>query len=329
MQAIGYDCAGAISCHEINSPVIEDKARPLEGQLISPDVLYAQIKTLPKQPLFSGFEDLRLSLAGVQDKAAVCLIDNQIALPIHGCPTTHILKPTNPHFEGLVENEFFCLSLANAVGLSIPEISLKHLKDISYLLIQRYDRAITDKTIQRIHQEDFCQALSIISTRKYQNEGGPGFTQCFNLIDQTSTPAKARDQLINMIIFNFLIGNMDAHGKNFSLLHSDTPSNQINLTPFYDLVCTRFFPDLSRKMAMKIGGEYQADKVELKDWEKFCELINYSFPAFKKLIQKQSELILKIIDTQIKNYAELSRHPAIIENIGELIRQNIETHLLI
>src|SRR3990167_9378507 len=99
LKAIGYDCAGAISFHEINEPVVEKNAFALEGKIVSEDALYLHIKALPKKPLFLGFEGLRLSLAGVHDKAAVCLIDGKIALPQNGCPTTHILKPALGPFE--------------------------------------------------------------------------------------------------------------------------------------------------------------------------------------------------------------------------------------
>lgn len=97
-----------------------------------------------------GVEDLRLSLAGVQDKAAICLINKKIALPMNGCPTTHILKPGIPVFENVVENEYICLHIAKQIGLQIPDIEIRHAKDISYLLIQRYDRIVSENTVARI-----------------------------------------------------------------------------------------------------------------------------------------------------------------------------------
>src|SRR5690606_34621166 len=116
----------------------------------------------------------------------------------------------------------------------------------------------------RLHQEDFCQALGVASINKYQNEGGPSLKQCFALIrEESSTPIVDLDKMINAVIFNFLIGNCDAHGKNFSLLYLD----QLQFSPLYDLICTIYYKDLSKKMAMKLGGEYDITKITVTNFE--------------------------------------------------------------
>lgn len=321
LKAIGYDCAGAISFHEMSEPVISQSSVALDGKIVTEEDLYEHIKMLPKKPLFLGFEGLRLSLAGVHDKAAVCIIDEKIALPINGCPTTHILKPAVSAFEGIVENEYVCLQLAAKVGLSVPHVEIRQAKEISYLLVERYDRRIQDNQITRIHQEDFCQALGIVSARKYQNEGGPGFKDCFNLLNDTTQPAINRNKLAAAIVFNFLIGNMDAHGKNFSLLHV-TPS-QLELTPFYDMLCTRFYPSLTAKMAMKIGSKYEADRVLPRHWEQLCADIHYGYPAMVRLIKTQGESILKIITKEKAFYNEKTKHSLVMNAIVERIAKNI------
>lgn len=215
LKAIGYDCAGAISMYEVDDQISPQRNFPLEGKIVSENELYDHIKALPENPLFIDFEGLRLSLAGVQDKAAVCIINNQIALPDHGCPTTHILKPAIKRFEGIIENEYLCLKIASHIGLPVPSVEIRQVKDIQYLLIKRYDRKIENNQVERIHQEDFCQALGIVSSRKYQNEGGPGFKECFDLLNNATQPAIDRNFLISAVIFNYLICNMDAHGKIF------------------------------------------------------------------------------------------------------------------
>lgn len=252
LRAIGYDCAGAISCHAMDDPLLDQTSTPLSGRIITEEELYQHIKELPKQPLFMNVEGLKLSLAGAQDKAAICMINSEIAFPENNCPTTHILKPASPHFEGITENEYFVMRIAKQIGLPVPEITFKKIRDITFLLIERYDRKIKNHHIECIHQEDFCQALGVLSTRKYQNDGGPGFSDCFNLLNTTTQPAIDRNQLASALIFNYLICNMDAHGKNFSLLHHS--SSNIRLAPFYDMICTLVYPNLSTRMAMKIGG---------------------------------------------------------------------------
>lgn len=321
LKAIGYDCAGAISCHEMDDTTSSKRLFPLTAEIIGDDELYQHIKELPKKPLFMNFDGLRLSLAGVQDKAAVCVIDNQIGLPKNGCPTTHILKPASSHFDGMVENEYFILKIAKQIGLPIPNIELRRIKDITFLLIERYDRQIKDNHVLRIHQEDFCQALGMLSTKKYQNEGGPGFKDCFDLLKETAQPAIDRNVLASALVFNYLICNMDAHGKNFSLLHQH--SNNIRLAPFYDMVCTSVYTHLSTKMAMKIGGKYEANRLLPQHWEQLCHQINYGYPAMKEIILKQSELILQAAQLEKKSLRIAAHYHSIIDKIIKVIETNI------
>lgn len=325
LKAIGYDCAGAISCHEIDESIDSQSSFPLTGKIITTEELYQHIKDLPKKPLFMDVDGLRLSLAGVQDKAAVCIIDNQIALAENGCPTTHILKPSSHHFEGMAENEYFCLRLAKRIGLPIPTIELRRIKDITFLLIERYDRRIKNGFVERIHQEDFCQALGMSSSRKYQNEGGPGFFDCFELLKNTAQPAIDRNLLASALVFNYLICNMDAHGKNFSLLHN-TQSN-IRLAPFYDLVCTGVYENLTSKMAMKIGSKYEADTILPRHWEQLSKEINYRYITLKNLIHKHAGFILKIAHEEKEILITDGYPTAIIDKIINLIEKNIQLTL--
>lgn len=312
LRAIGYDCAGAISCHEIDDPILSQHSVLLSGKIITEEKLYEHIKELPRKPLFMNAEGMRLSLAGVQDKAAICLINNEIALPKNGCPTTHILKPASSHFDGVVENEFFILKIAKRIGLPVPEVEIRKIKDITFLLIERYDRRIKNNYIERIHQEDFCQAQGIPSFKKYQNEGDPGFKNCFDLLNNTTQPAIDRNHFASIIIFNYLIGNMDAHGKNFSLLHHS--ASNIRLAPFYDIVCTRAYQNLTSRMAMKIGNQYNAAEVFPRHWKQLCEEVNYRYLAMADLIEKLGN---KIKDAAIQERDQLQAkgidHPIIVD----------------
>jgi len=320
LKAIGYDCAGAISCHEMNEPVKDQRFFPLTVRVITDEELYQHIKELPQKPLFMDVDGLRLSLAGVQDKAAVCLIDNQIALAENGCPTTHILKPSSRYFEGMAENEYFCLRIARILGLPVPDIQLRQINDITFLLIERYDRRIRNNLVERIHQEDFCQALGMLSTKKYQNEGGPGFKNCFDLLKNTSQPAVDRNLLASVLIFNFLIGNRDAHGKNFSLLHHT--SSDIRLAPFYDIVCTRVYPNLTNKMAMKIGSQYDAENLFPRHWEQLCQDVQYRYISMKDMLQKQAECILAIAVREREKLMLLKYRVMGIDGIVNIMEHN-------
>lgn len=317
LKAIGHDCAGAISFYPPNEIPSFQNHFPLAGKIISDKELYELILALPKKPLFGE----RLSLAGVHDKAAVCLIDNQIALPENNCPTTHILKPPAAGFEDIVGNEYLCLTLASQLGFSVPKIEVRHAENIPYLLVERYDRFFENNHIRRIQQEDFCQALGILSIHKYQNEGGPGFKQCFELIKNTSHPAIDINTLASLLVFNFLVGNVDAHGKNFSLLHQE--SSEISLTPVYDIICTRIYPELSTKMAMKIGSQYEADKVMPRHWEELCNNINFNFLKLKNIIRKQAEDILIILEANKGDYIEATRNEMVVDKIIDYLNKHI------
>ena len=244
----------------------------------------------------AGEDDIRLSLAGAQDKLAIHIANNQTSIPLGGAPSTHILKPSFNHFADVVVNEHLCMVLARAVGLPAAVTEVGAAEGIDYLLVERYDRIrVAEHSIERLHQEDFCQALGIASENKYQNEGGPSLKQCFELIRETSSvPIADLTSLLDAAIFNFLIGNNDAHGKNFSLLYTPGPGSgtQTRLAPFYDMLSTAYYPELSNKMAMKIGGEYLSEKVSTASFDQFAEDAGLSKPIAKRRVRGLAEAVI-------------------------------------
>ena len=129
-------------------------------------------------------EEVRLSLAGAQDKVAVRMVNDNLALPIDGGPTTHILKAPIEGYADTVANECFCMQLADLLGLPVPAVEQRTFDDIEVLLVERFDRDYDENTgtLRRVHQEDFCQALAKPPDQKYQSEGGPGFVDLFNVL---------------------------------------------------------------------------------------------------------------------------------------------------
>ena len=150
------------------------------------------------------------------------------------------------------------------------------------MLIERYDRvADAQGHWQRLHQEDFCQALGIAPEMKYQNEGGPDLSQCFDLVRRVTRPSAPQIlRLLDYVIFNALIGNHDAHAKNFSLLYS----GKTVLAPFYDTLSTAVYPTLTPKMAMKIGNKYKFSEVQARHWDQFAEDVGLSRAQTKRRI---------------------------------------------
>ncbi len=172
--------------------------------------------------------------------------------------------------DGTVENEAFCMALARAVGLDVPRSFIHQHDATRVFVIKRYDRANAKDGTIRLHQEDFCQALRIPPEFKYESEGGPSLAACFKLLRRTSVRSgKDVLSLLDWVIFNYLIGNSDAHGKNISLLL--LPEGPI-LAPFYDLLSTRIYAHcgLTERLAMTIGGENEPDKIRKEQWESFA-----------------------------------------------------------
>jgi serine/threonine-protein kinase HipA len=316
LEKIGGECAGALSfipSREKLHPNNNNYYELIGAQL--PNIL----QELPSRPLLAGERGVRLSLAGVQDKLAVYVEDEKIFIPLNNSPSTHILKPDFSIFDGVIFNEDICLKLAKKIGLSVVEGNLKTVDNINYLLIKRYDRIFANedknpKEIKRVHQEDFCQALGISSKNKYQKEGGPSLKQCFNLIrHESSIPVIDLVKMINAIIFNFLIGNCDAHGKNFSLLYLD----QLQVAPLYDLVCTLYYQDLDQRMAMKLGGEYRIHNIHAENFDLLADEIGFAKPEVRRRI-------LELIDSILSSLPTLETHNQVQEEIINLIRTRCE-----
>lgn len=263
LEIIGGECAGALSLvspGQSPPPSTSDHVQPLDDKR-----LQEILALLRQRPLLGGEAGVRLSLAGAQDKLAVAIIDGQITLPKAGRPTTHILKPFIEGLDGTVENEVFCMSLARRLGLNVPSVSKGTAGKIDYFLVERYDRITHgDGRIERVHQEDFCQALSVPPELKYEEEGGPGISQCQELIRRaTGRPAAEMLHFQRMLIFHYLIGNADAHAKNYALLYRGKVPD---LAPIYDAVCTAAYSRLSQKLAMAVGGRSLPDTIQMDHW---------------------------------------------------------------
>ncbi|MDX9868462.1 MAG: type II toxin-antitoxin system HipA family toxin [Kiritimatiellia bacterium] len=291
LERLGGECAGAVSLlPEGAAPPATGEARVRE---LSDGDLRRIVTELPDRPLLAGEDGLRLSLAGAQDKLPVVVLDGRVALPLGDTPSTHIIKPEPLRFPGLAANEFFCMTLAKAVGLKVAEVKRFAVGDKPCLLLQRYDRTVaSDGTVTRIHQEDFCQALGFPPEHKYQQEGGPLLRDCVALLREWSTaPVLDLRDFIDGQIFNVLIGNADAHGKNYSMLYQ---GGQRRLAPFYDLVCTLAWPELSKTPAMKIGGCASLDVFTAAPWQKMAQEARLGWPMIR---ERMEALCAQVIDT--------------------------------
>jgi serine/threonine-protein kinase HipA len=286
LEALGGDVAGALSLWPEGEapPVPEPTGTP---RPLSDDELIELLETLPKRPLLAGREGLRLSLAGAQTKLPVVLVDDRVALPAPGQPTTHILKPAIVRFPHTTENEALVMTLAAAVGLPVAPVAARSLGGRSYLLVTRYDRRFdASGQTHRLHQEDFCQALGIPPERKYAAEGGPTFKIAFDLLRRaTVVPAVSVLAFLDAAIFNLIVGNADAHGKNFSLLYQ---AAGVTLAPFYDLLSTIVYPSLSPNLAMKIAKRATLEEISSATWPVFADDIGLAASFVRRRVKELS-----------------------------------------
>jgi serine/threonine-protein kinase HipA len=285
LNAIGGECAGAITFVSHRQPLANAEQAGVEW--LDEPQLMALLDELPRRPMLAGRDGVRLSLAGAQDKLPVVFDGQRIGLPTEGQPSTHILKPAIASVEDSVFNEGFCLALAQAMGLPSAQAQIFGVQGLQVLLVARYDRRVgVDGQPMRIHQEDFCQALGVVPEMKYQNEGGPDLKACFDLLRKATRPSAPQVlRLLDAVVFNALIGNHDAHAKNFSLLYADPGKNAApTLAPLYDMLCTAVYDHLTPKMAMKLGSKYKFTEVQARHWEQFAQAAGLSKAQTKKRV---------------------------------------------
>lgn len=316
------DCAGAIALYPEGEIPLAASEPQRYRTLSDKDLELLFNEAYIMDPTFLGAgENTRLSLAGVQDKLPITIQNQEYKLPLHGAPSTHILKPQNHRFNSLVENELFCMTLARTMKLDVPEtFMLSHANETSYV-IERYDRSIGEgDTIIRIHQEDFCQATGTSYRLKYEEKGGPGHKACFDVIKECRKPLADRIKLVNQVVFNYLICNADCHAKNTSLLYNS--SARPDLAPFYDLVCTAIYPSLSQKLAMSIGGEFDPRNINKQSWVKFSQEIGDSSPRpTLKAVEKMGKEVLEAAEVVagelIENYGKNPIYYELVRTITE------------
>lgn len=320
LEALGGEVAGALEIWP-DGMAPPNYRTPVPNTPLSDDDLVSLIQRLPTRPMLAGGDaGLRLSLAGAQAKLPVVVTEGNITLPVSGQPTTHILKPEIARFDGTAENEALCMTLAHNIGLDVAPVEYRAIGETRFILIARYDRVRDDGgTITRLHQEDFCQALGYTSAQKYAADGGPVFRDCFDLVRRAATrPATELLKLLDAALFNTIIGNADAHAKNFSLLFKPSGTE---LAPLYDLLSTVAYPDLSPRYAMKIAKRRTLDEIYPAEWSKFAEDIGMSPPFVRKRVQDIASAITVKMDSTVQDLALANDRRAFAQAYGNAIKE--------
>ena len=263
LRAIGGECAGTLSfLPPEREPSLEQNYHPITDEELA-DLVFQR----GQMYFWARQQKSRFSLAGAQDKFPVLVREGKYLLPQGESPSSHILKFEIAEHRNVPAYETFTTLLARAVDLPVVSIQLQSINKARYTIMERYDRfRSNDGEVLRAHQEDFCQALGYGHEKKYQEDGGPSFAQCFQMLrDVSSDPATDLPHLLRWQIFNVLAGNSDGHAKNLSLLYA--ANGEIRLAPFYDLVCTRAIERIDHHLALSVGKERNPGVIVRRHWE--------------------------------------------------------------
>jgi serine/threonine-protein kinase HipA len=319
LSKYGEDCAGAL--------VITDKKN-----MPKPKVKEANLD-IKLSEIYTAIDESRgavdfiadknpgyLSIAGAQDKFPCIFKDGKIYLPKSGEPTTHIVK-TPIIMKGIKEsvfNEYFCMKLALKIGFNVPEVFVIDGKHPVFV-VERYDRKIVGNSMKRIHQQDFCQALGILSQEKYESDRGPSFETDFKLMIDNVTAKKrvvSTFRLIDWLCFNLLIGNNDSHSKNISFLMID---GKYELAPFYDLISTAIYPTLDSRFSFKIGGVSNFSSIGLKSFSKEEKMLGIKEETIIERMNRVYQGILEFQDDIILEMSNEFPKSKIQKRVKELI----------
>lgn len=325
LEGIGGDCAGAVSIHR--PPVIPDPRGSYRP--ISQEELARELATLPAHPFLAGEEGVRLSLAGAQNKLPLYVENGEFFIPEGDRASSQILKTAIPQLENTVINEAFCMNLAQKVGLPVPVAQVVEIGGQQVYMVERYDRKRTAPgEIERLHQEDFCQALGVIPEMKYEQEGGPGFEACFRLVEEWSDePILDTLSLLKWALFNFLIGNADTHAKNLSFLYA---GGTIRLAPFYDLLSTAVYERINNKFAMKMGGQRDPRYLMATHLARFAAEAGIELRTVKAQLLELCGKIEGAIGPLAESYREADRRPMIVGEIIHVVEKRLrKAHSLI
>jgi len=276
LTEIGRDCIGAMQFLPDGLEV--DFSGAIAAEPISDAAIEVLLGNLARAPLGVDPDDgFRISIAGAQEKTALLFHEGRWKRPRGSTPTTHILKPQLgriPTASGevdlshSVDNEHYCLALVRACGLETAKTEIVTFGARRVLVVERFDRAWrVDGRLLRLPQEDLCQALSVPSSRKYQDQGGPGMSQILDRLQEADDPVRDRTVFFRSQILFWLTGATDGHAKNFSLFLR--PGGRFEMTPFYDVLSAqpafdaRQIPHRRYRLAMSVGTSphYRIDEV--------------------------------------------------------------------
>lgn len=268
LEKIGRDCVGALQF--VSGEL--SKTQGLEGEPVNEAQIAAMLRNLANAPLgLNEDDDFRISIAGAQEKTALLRKNGDWIRPSGMTPTTHIFKtqlgvlPGGIDLSDSVENEYFCMSFCRAMGMDVAEVEIADFEDVRSLVVTRFDRRWTkDGRLIRLPQEDFCQALSVPPSQKYQMDGGPGIVEGIGLLAGSDDPEADQRAFFRAQVLFWLLGATDGHAKNFSIA---LRPGGFRVTPLYDVLSAQKAVNDGQirqnrmRLAMAVAGHYRINEV--------------------------------------------------------------------
>lgn len=314
LAELGRDCVGALqllNMGEEPTDLFSVNYRPLSEVEIAA-TLRSTTNALPGRQ--DEVDDLRLSIAGAQEKTALLWHEGQWCLPEGNTPTTHIFKlplglvgNMQADMSASVENEWLCALLLKHYGIPVANTQIAQFEDQKALIVERFDRRWSSdrKWIVRLPQEDMCQALGFSPLRKYQSDGGPGITDIMAILSHSEEAKRDRELFFKVQIIFWLMAATDGHAKNYSIRLE--PQSRYRLTPFYDVLSAwpvigqqrGKIPLQKSKLAMSVRGSsnyYHLNRIQRRHWINHGELTGLSKQQVAFMIDDIIAITPKVIE---------------------------------
>lgn len=247
LEHIGRDCVGAVQL--LPEPKVPDGLNQVAGQALTEQQIADLLRHIgPTAATYADIRgrshDLRLSIAGAQDKTALLWHQGQWLLPQGATPTTHIFKlplgrigrDQSLDMTTSIENEWLCLRIMAAYGLAVPRSAILRFEDQKVLAVERFDRRLdpSERWWLRLPQEDFCQVTATPSHLKYESDGGPRADTIGTWLQDSVKRERDLGDLLKSQVLFWMLAATDGHAKNFSVRLR--PGGAYHLTPFYDVL---------------------------------------------------------------------------------------------